>query len=153
MLRTASIPMELIEPPGRHPRRRSTGQLVLRPAVEHGGYQVVAGHRTYEAAARVGAVRVCCMVREDDPADPLELLAEIRGLGGRDPLEEARAFDDAMRRLGVGQRQLAALTGIGQSHISKRVSLLMLSPRDQALVRDGRITIDEGRRRARALAS
>jgi ParB-like chromosome segregation protein Spo0J len=116
--------------------------LILRPA-ERNDYEVVRGHNAYEAACRSQAVRVFCLVREPNRQDPLDALAELRTIGGRDPIEEADALQTALKRLGLTQRQLSKLTGVAQPHISKRLRLLDLTPRDQALVRDGRLTIDE----------
>jgi ParB-like chromosome segregation protein Spo0J len=147
MLRTASVDFDLIEPPARGRRRRG-GPLVLERSASSPGYVVVDGHERYEAHDRAGARRVCCLIREADADDPLELLAELSSLGGHDAIDEARAIDEAMRRLGSTQRGFAALTGLNQPHISKRLKLLRLSPRDQRRLRDGVITVDEALRLA-----
>ena len=142
--------MDVIEPPSRGRRRRDTGSLVVKRSDRHMGYEVVYGHHAYFRAEKSGAARVLCQERVVDPdEDPLELLAELNALGGRDPLEEAEAIKQAMTRLGVSQRELAAITGYTQPHISKRLALLNLSVRHQRMLLDGQITLDEARDLAR----
>jgi ParB-like chromosome segregation protein Spo0J len=106
---------------------------------------VVTGHHIYDAAVRAGVNRVFCLIRELDPQDPLDHLAEIRGIGGRDPIEEAEAIAAALDTTGLSQRDLAAMVGMTQSHVSKRLTLLGLRPRDIGRLRAGVITIDEAR--------
>jgi ParB-like chromosome segregation protein Spo0J len=151
VLRTRSVELEDIQPPATHSRRR-TSHLVLKQAANGHGYEIVTGHHIYEAAVRAGVRRVFCLTRELDPEDPLDRLAEIRGIGGRDPIEEAEAIEAAISATGLSQRDLAAMVGMTQSHVSKRLSLLRLSPRDISRLRKGVITLDEARELCRIRA-
>jgi ParB family transcriptional regulator, chromosome partitioning protein len=153
MLRTASIALDRIEPPSKDVLRAGDSWLVLRPSQRTDGYEIVSGHARYERAVRAGRASVFCLIREPDCADPLDELAEIHTIGGRDPLEEALALHSALLRLRVGQRELAKRTGISQSHISKRLKLLELPPAIRSLLAQRRITIEEALRLARASAT
>lgn len=153
MLRTSTVTLDMIEPPPPDVLRSGGAWLVLRPSHRTSGYEVVAGHARYEGAIRAGRESVFCLIRETDHDDPLDELAEIHTLGGRDPLEEALALESALSRLGIGQRELAKRTGISQPHISKRLKLLNLLPATRALLAQRRITIEEALRLARASTS
>lgn len=151
MLAPRFIDLSDIEPPPPHPHRRDEGPLVVRRAGN--GFVVVRGHAAYQRAERRGVSHVACLERRDEERnDPLETLAEIALLGGHGPLEEAEAMHQAMQQLGLSQHDLAARTGLRQPHISKRLALLRLTPRDRRLLLDGRISLDEARRRAAAAA-
>lgn len=142
MLRTRSVALHEIQPPTVASRRR-TYQLVLRHADGSYPYEVVTGHDKYEVAVRSGTPRLFCWIREADPEDPLDHLAEIRGVGGRDAIEEADAVRAAIDVTGMTQSELARTIGMSQSQVSKRLSLLDLSPRDAQRLRNGVITLNE----------
>ena len=124
---------------------RRSGRLILR---EHpfGGYLVVEGHRQLERLAP-GQRYISCLVRRDDAGEKAaDRLAEHHTIGGLCPLEEARLIRQVMTDWGCSQRELARALGLTQPHISKRLSLLRLTPREQRLLQDGQLTLEAARR-------
>lgn len=140
MIRTASVALDDIEPPSAHARRDD--RLVLKPSTHGHGYEIVAGHRTYERAVRAGRTRVLCLIRSDDASDEFDHIAEIQ-MGVYDPVDEGKIYADTLRRTGLSQRALAAETGLPQSRISRRMLLLELGAPDRKRLREGDLTIRE----------
>jgi ParB family chromosome partitioning protein len=123
-----------IRPNPNNPRRRLGGitelaeslnahgllqPIVLRTA--NGGYEIVAGHRRYEAARQLGWERVPAVIR--DTADDSYLLALVENLQRQDlrPREEAAALEVLVRERGWTTRQVAAAINRSQAYVSKRL--------------------------------
>ena len=97
------------------------------------------GHRRRAAAILADVGEIAAWIRADlaDAADgPETFLAANMHRLSLSPLEQARAMA-LLADLGRSQRQIAERTGFGQSHVSKRLSLLRLPQQVQdALARD-----------------
>lgn len=109
-----------------------------------GRYVVIAGHRRLAAAALAGLVEVPIVVR-DELADPqaatTAMLIENIHRQNLAPLDEATAMA-ALSKAGMGQREIAARTGISQATVSKRIALLGLTETGQQAIRDETLTPD-----------
>lgn len=132
---------------------RSVGLLapLIVETVPEGGYLLVAGHRRYAAARKVGLKRVACSVIPGplDAADRLMyMLIENVHREELTPLEEARAYG-RLSENGLTQRDIAERVGRTQSHISRRIMLLDLTQADQERLATGAITIERAVDRAR----
>jgi ParB family chromosome partitioning protein len=91
---------------------------------------------------RAGTQLVHAFIRAEDTADPLDRLNDILTLRLTDPIEEAQAYDEALTRLQVGQRELSAMIGVPQPHISKRLKLLRLPQHVREAVRTRQLPIE-----------
>jgi len=145
-----------ISPAPDNPRRKlgdlselisSLGELgLLQPLVvtpRNGNYMVVCGHRRHAAAKKAKLTTVPVVVRDlDEPQRIKAMVIENCQRSDLSPIEEARAYQQLVG-LGVTQRQLADDVGKGQSHISKRLSLLALPPKVLKDVDSGGITIGD----------
>lgn len=116
---------------------------VIATRRDAGGFTIIAGHRRVAAAREAGWQEVPVLVRDDltDPGAALEAMI-IENLQRSDltPLEEANAFRD-LRGLGLTQTDIAERVGINQGTVSKRLSLLKLPERAQAMLTAGELDI------------
>jgi hypothetical protein len=132
-----------IRPPDHARRHTDRDPLVVRHTrSSRYRFELAMGFTAYERAMRAGAQLVHVFIRAEDAADPLDRLNDILTLRLTDPIEEALAYDEALTRLGVGQRELSAMIGIPQPHISKRLKLLRLSRDAREAVRTKQLPIE-----------
>lgn len=114
--------------------------LLVTPRAE-GGWTVVAGHRRLAALHAAGQHQAACVVRTlDDTQRQEAMLVENIQREDLTALEEARAYQRLIG-LGSSQRRIAAQVGCNQSHISKRLALLTLTPAATAALDAGSITV------------
>lgn len=108
---------------------RSQGVLqpiIVRPRGEY--FEIIAGHRRYEACKQLCLEKVPCMVREMADRDAYEVaLIENIQRETLDPVEEAEAFKRYVLEYGWGSvTQLAKRIGKSEEYVSHRVLLLQL---------------------------
>jgi ParB family chromosome partitioning protein len=161
------LPIELISPSPRQPRRRfgqealealagSLGeQGVLQPVLVRprpgGTYELVAGERRWRAAGIAGLETIPALVREHEDAATLEI-ALIENMAREDlsPIEEARACAALIEELGLTREQVGRRVGRSRVAVSNLVRLLDLPDEVIALLEEG--TLSEGHGRALLLA-
>jgi ParB family chromosome partitioning protein len=161
------IPVELISPNPRQPRRRfdedalnalagSLGERgVLQPVLVRpkpdGTYELVAGERRWRAARIAGLEMVPALVRSRDDAVALEL-ALIENMAREDlnPIEEAQAVAALVEELGLTREQVGLRVGRSRVAVSNLLRLLDLPDEAVALIESG--TLSEGHGRALLLA-
>jgi ParB family chromosome partitioning protein len=82
--------------------------LIVRPAPDGNGYQIVAGERRWRAAQRAQVHEVPVIIRDFDDTEVLEV-AIIENIQRSDlnPIEEAQGYRQLMDRFGHTQEQLA----------------------------------------------
>src|SRR4051812_11782155 len=158
----AELPVELIHPNPRQPRRRfdeeASGGLadsvraagVIQPVVVRprpaGGWELVAGERRWRAAREAGLPPVPALVRETGDRDAL-LLALVENVAREQlsPLEEARAYAVLMDEFGLDLGEVGARVGRAKPTISNRLRLLTLPDDVLALVERGELSESHAR--------
>ena len=160
---TTELAVELIAPNPFQPRTRfdeaglkeladsirSAG--VLQPLLVRragpGGYQLVAGERRLRAAQLAGLVRVPVIVKEFDDRAMMEL-ALIENIQREDlnPIDEARAFQALIEKVGLTHDQLSERVGRQRATITNSLRLLGLPPEVMDMVSRG--TLSGGHARA-----
>jgi len=161
------IPVELITPSPRQPRRRfdedalqalavSLGERgVLQPVLVRpragGTYELVAGERRWRAARLAGLERIPALVRDREDAVALEL-ALIENMAREDlsPVEEARACAALVEELGLTREEVARRVGRSRVAVSNLIRLLDLPDEVIELLQQG--SLSEGHGRALLLA-
>ena len=161
------LPIELIVPNPRQPRRRFDEQAltalagslgergVLQPVlvrpIAGGTYELVAGERRWRAARIAGLERIPALVRQREDAAALEL-ALIENMAREDlsPIEEARACAALVEELGLTREQVGRRVGRGRVAVSNLVRLLDLPDEVIELLQEG--VLSEGHGRALLLA-
>ncbi len=161
------VPVELISPNPRQPRRRfdeealhalagSLGERgVLQPVLVRprpgGGYELVAGERRWRAAQIAGLQTIPALVRPRDDALALEV-ALIENMAREDlnPIEEANACIALVEELGLTREQVGVRVGRSRVAVSNLLRLLELP--DEALTAIEAGMLSEGHGRALLLA-
>jgi ParB family chromosome partitioning protein len=162
------IPVELVVPNPRQPRRRfdeatlaglaeslrqrGVLQPILVRPVPDGTYELVAGERRWRAAKLADLDTLPALVRTHDDAQALEI-ALIENMAREDlnPVEEARACAALVEELGLTREEVGRRVGRSRVAVSNLVRLLDLPDEALALVEEG--TLSEGHGRALLLTS
>jgi ParB family chromosome partitioning protein len=163
-----SLPVELIAPNPRQPRRafdeaaleglaaslreRGVLQPVLVRPVAGGTYELVAGERRWRAAVLAGLESIPALVRDRDDAEALET-ALIENMAREDlnPVDEARACAALVEELGLTRETVGLRVGRSRVAVSNLLRLLDLP--DEALDLLERGDLSEGHGRALLLAT
>ena len=156
------IPLDLIQPNGRQPRRtfdqarlaelaesiRTRG--VLQPIVvtplAGGTFELVAGERRLRAAQMVELPTIPALVRHTDDWERLDLaLAENMARVDLNPVEEARACAMLVDDLGLTKQEVGRRVGRSRVAISNLIRLLDLPEEALELIERGELSEGHGR--------
>lgn len=154
---TATLPLSSIEH-GNNPRLESDKTKneelaasirlhgVLQPIrvrpLDGGKYQIVAGHRRYEAAKVAGLTAIPIVVSTaDDQTAYVESLVENLQREDLDPIDEAKAYRALLDMTKLTQKDLGARIGRSQSQISNSLALLGLRPEVQKHLQAGTLSV------------
>ena len=158
------IPVELIHRNPNQPRQhfseaeiaeleesiRTSGVLqpiLVRPSPDKAGeYEIVAGERRWRAAQRAGIGVIPALVRElgDDRAYEIAIVENVQR-EDLNAMEEARAYETLMNRMGYTQEQAAKAVGKSRSHLANTLRLLQLPAPVQEHVLHGRLSAGHAR--------
>jgi ParB family chromosome partitioning protein len=156
------IPLELIQPNARQPRRtfdqarlaelaesiRTRGVLqpiVVRP-LAGGCFELVAGERRLRAAEMVELETIPALVRDTDDWERLDLaLAENMARVDLNPIEEARACAMLVEDLGLTKQEVGRRVGRSRVAISNLIRVLELPEEALELIEQGELTEGHGR--------
>jgi len=118
--------------------------LVVRKSIK--GYEIVVGERRFRAAKAAGLEKIPVVVKEMTDEDMMEL-ALLENLQREDltPIEEAFAYSNLMRELGLTQEDLSHRLGKSRSHIANTIRLLSLPEAVITSINDGELTMGHGR--------
>jgi ParB family transcriptional regulator, chromosome partitioning protein len=156
------VPIELISPNPKQPRRRFdeeslaalAGSLdergVLQPVLVRprpgGTFELVAGERRWRAARIAGLKSVPAIVREHQDAQALEVaLVENMAREDLNPIEEARACAALVEELGLTRQDVGRRVGRSRVAVSNLVRLLDLPDEAIELVQQGALSEGHGR--------
>ncbi len=103
-------------------------QPILVRNIEEACYEIIAGHRRYEACKKLGWKKIICHIIELDDKDAFEVsLIENVQRKSLNPIEEAEAYKKYVLNFGWGGiSDLAMRIGKSPSYIDKRLRLLDL---------------------------
>jgi ParB family chromosome partitioning protein len=159
----AHLPVQMIHPNPRQPRRRFEGEAtsgladsiraqgVVQPVLvrprEAGGYELIAGERRWRAAREAGVPTVPALVRRADDRDALLLgLVENVAREQLSPVEEARAYALLLDEFELTLGEIGERVGRSKPSVSNRLRLLELP--DDVLGMLERGELSEGHARA-----
>jgi ParB family transcriptional regulator, chromosome partitioning protein len=159
----AHLPIQMIHPNPRQPRRRFDGEatsgladsiraqgvvqpILVRPR-QAGGYELIAGERRWRAAREAGVATVPALVRDADERDALLLgLVENVAREQLSPVEEARAYALLLDEFGLALGEIGERVGRSKPSVSNRLRLLELPDDVLAMLERGELS--EGHARA-----
>lgn len=109
--------------------------IVVRPS--EGKFELIAGSRRLAAVRLLGWRKISCQIIELNDQEAFEVaLAENVNRKTLDPFEEAKAFDDYVKRYGWGsESELARKLGKSVTYVSRRLKLLSLPAETQEILR------------------
>ena len=119
--------------------------LILRK--EGKGYEIIAGERRFRAAQMVGLKEVPAIVRNYTEKERNEIaLIENIQRENLNPIEEALAYEELIKKYGLKQEELAVSVSKSRTAITNRMRLLNLPENVQMFVIEGKLS--EGHARA-----
>ena len=159
-----TVPVELIGPNPRNPRRTFTEPdledlaasvkqhgivqpVVVRPTPgQSGRYEIIAGERRWRAAQRAGLATVPVIVREVDDRTSLELaIVENVQRSDLNPVEEALGYQQLIDEHDYAQNDLAQIIGKSRSHVANTLRLLKLPQGVRELIVNGSLSAGHAR--------
>ena len=158
---TRQVPVHLLDPNPYQPRKtftpeslnaladsiRSAGLIQPILVMETGGrYRIIAGERRFRAARIAGLKEVPVVIRQFTDDQQLEI-ALIENLQREDlnPIEEAQAISDLIRRCRYTQEAAAERLGMSRPRLANSLRLLSLPKDIRDLVVSGRISAGHAR--------
>jgi len=117
--------------------------LIHPPTVRFvsGRFELIAGFRRFNAIRKLGWKSTLFNAIEMDDKEAMSVsLTENAGRKDLTPIEEARAFQTAIEKVGMLSKEVAAAAGKSESYISNRIKLLTLDESARDLVDQGKIT-------------
>lgn len=120
--------------------------ILVRPAPDGRGWQLVAGERRWRASQRAGLHQIPAIVRELDDSETFTI-ALVENIQRQDltAIEEAEAYARLRDQLGHSQDAIGQMTGKSRSHIANILRLLDLPAAVRAMVADGRLGMGHAR--------
>jgi ParB family chromosome partitioning protein len=121
--------------------------ILVRPSPGRPGeFEIVAGERRWRAAQRAGVTAIPALVRElgDDRAYEIAIVENVQR-EDLNAMEEARAYETLMARMGYTQEQAAKAVGKSRSHLANTLRLLQLPSPVQDHVLNGRLSAGHAR--------
>ncbi len=166
--RLIELPLDQLRPNARQPRAHfdegelaelvaSIGQdgvlqpVLVRPAADGAGFELIAGERRWRAARAAGLAVIPAIVREADDREALALaVVENVVRTDLDPIEEARAYARLCDEMGLTQAEVAR--AVGRSRVAITNGLRLLDLPDDVIELLERRELSEGHGRALLLA-
>lgn len=120
--------------------------IIVRPAIDGYGYQIVAGERRWRAAQEAQLHKIPAIVRELNYAEMMEIaLLENIQRSDLNPVEEAEAFKKLMEEFGHTQEALSKIVGKSRSHVANYMRLLELPDSVRVMIVDSRLSMGHAR--------
>ena len=119
--------------------------LLVRPLAD-GGYQLIAGERSWRASRMAGLTEVPVVIREMSDSEAMEL-ALVENLQREDlnPIEEAQGLALLMETYGLTQEQAAKRVGKSRPAVANSMRLLSLPQEVLAMVERGELSAGHAR--------
>jgi ParB family chromosome partitioning protein len=127
-------------------REKGILQPILAEDRGDGTFTIVAGERRFRAARMAGLAQVPVISQEFSDEEKIEI-ALVENLQREDlnPVDEARALDNAMKSGGYTQEKLARRLGRSRAAVANSLRLLKLEPAILDALADGTITAGHAR--------
>jgi len=120
--------------------------IVVRPAPNGGGYELIAGERRLRACQALGWERIPAVKREVDDRTALTL-ALIENLQRDDlsPVDEARGYERLLAEFNLAQQDVADAVGRDRSTVANALRLLKLPAAVLTMLHEGHLSVGHAR--------
>ena len=120
--------------------------VLIRPLVQGGRYELIAGERRWRAAQIAGLSTIPAIIRRvaDAQAMSIALIENIQR-EQLNPIEEAAAFERLVAEFDMTHQQIAEAVGRSRSGVSNLMRLLELEPGTRELVESGALEMGHAR--------
>ena len=110
------------------------------------GYEIVAGERRVKASKIAGLETIPAIIKDFSDEDMMQI-AVLENIQREDltAIEEAEAYDNLVRSLGISQEEVARRVGKSRSHITNMIGLLKLPKSVKDDILDGSISMGHAR--------
>ncbi|MDG2112852.1 MAG: ParB/RepB/Spo0J family partition protein [Actinomycetota bacterium] len=120
--------------------------IVVRPSVETGRFELIAGERRWRASRKAGLTTIPAIVRTaDDQTSLVQAVVENIHRQDLNALEEAAAYQQLLEDFGVTHEELAERLGKGRTTITNTLRLLQLPVAVQRPLVEGQISAGHAR--------
>ena len=120
--------------------------IIVRPAKDDDGYELIMGERRWRASQEAGLTTIPAIIRETDDSDLLrDALLENLHRSDLNPLEEAAAYRQLLDDFGCTHEELATRISRSRPQISNTLRLLRLPPLVQRRVAAGVLSAGHAR--------
>jgi ParB/RepB/Spo0J family partition protein len=115
--------------------------IIVRPIKGNGHYEIIAGHRRYQAATAAGLTTIPAIIEEFDDEAALEVaMTENSQREDVNPMDEAMGFK-RMMDTGMEAESIAAKIGRPVAYVLGRIKLLDLCKEARQAVSEGKISL------------
>lgn len=110
------------------------------------GYEIVAGERRVKASRYAGLETIPAIIKEFSDEEMMQI-ALLENIQREDlsAIEEAQAYDNLVKSLGISQEELASRIGKSRSHVTNMIGLLKLPEQVKKDILDGMISMGHAR--------
>jgi ParB/RepB/Spo0J family partition protein len=116
--------------------------ITVRPLGETSLYQIVAGERRFRACELLGWASIPAIIADlTDAEASAVMLAENTGRVDLDPIDEGRAYQIRIDRLGWTVADCAKSAGVSEVKVQFRIKLLKLRTDLQDMIRTGNLSL------------
>jgi len=109
------------------------------------GYEIIAGERRFRAVKNLGMDTIPAIIREDDKKSAEIALIENIQRENLNPIEEAYAYENIIKKYEITQEQLSNIIGKSRSYIANLMRLLKLSDKIQDMMKEGLLSSGHAR--------
>ena len=110
------------------------------------GYEIVAGERRVKASRYAGLETIPAIIKEFSDEEMMQI-ALLENIQREDlsAIEEAQAYDNLVKSLGISQEELASRIGKSRSHVTNMIGLLKLPEEVKKDILDDLISMGHAR--------
>ena len=120
--------------------------ILVRPAKEINGYEIIAGERRWRASKLAGLTEIPAIVKKMFDVESAEIaLIENIQRNALTPIEEADGYKLLLEKFGYTQNKLSEAIGKSRSHISNLIRLLNLPEEVKKLVDQSKLSMGHAR--------
>lgn len=118
--------------------------IIVKKSIK--GYEIVAGERRTKAAKLAGFDKIPAIIRDFSDEEMMEV-ALLENIQREDlnPIEEAEAYDNIIKKSGITQEELAKKISKSRSYITNVIGLVSLPEEVKTLVIDGKLSMAHAR--------